>query len=77
MKYRYEVRRDKTSSGNVVYGINVVRNGVTIKSAMGIFSSEKAAADFAEVCNKLELDVIHFDDVVLDLLKERELCVVM
>ena len=78
MKYRYIVRTDKSSTDKTfVYGINVVKNGVVIKSALGLFSCEKAAADFAEVCNRLELDVIHFDDVVLDLLKERELCVVM
>ena len=77
MKYHYTVRRDKTSSGNAVYGITVVQNGIIVKQALGLFSCEKSASDFAEVCNKLELDIIHFDDVVLDLLKERELCVVM
>jgi len=80
MKYRYLIRSDVLNIKNTeikVYGIDVYCNNEIVKSALNLFSEKEEAEKFAGICNELELDIVHFDDVVLDLLKERELYAVM
>ena len=60
-----------------VYGIDVYCKNEIVKSALNLFKEKEDAEKIVEICNELELDIIHFDDVVLDLLKERELYAVM
>ena len=80
MKYVYSVRCDRLDlHGNVtrVYGVDVRDGKCTVKSSVNLFVSKEEAEDFVAICNRLDLDIIHFDDVVLDLLKGRELGAVM
>jgi len=80
MLYVYSVRCDVLSIHNKVtnvYGINVSHNNQIVKASINLFDRKEDAEEFAQICNKLDLDIIHFEDVILDLIKGRELNAVM
>ena len=80
MQYTYSVRCDISNicgKETQVYGIDVSYESEILRSSLNLFDKKEDAEDFAEICNKLDLDVIHFDDVIRDLLKGRELSAVM
>lgn len=80
MQYTYSVRcdiRNIRGKERKVYGIDASYEGEVLRSSVNLFDRKEDAENFARICNKLDLDVIHFDDVILDLLKDRELSAVM
>lgn len=80
MQYTYSVRcdiRNIRGKERKVYGIDASYEDEVLRSSVNLFDRKEDAENFARICNKLDLDVIHFDDVILDLLKDRELSAVM
>ena len=75
MQYTFSVRCDMMNIRNCVtnvYGINVSLNDEIVKSSINLFDRKEDAEEFADICNKLDWDIIHFNDVILDLIKCRE-----
>lgn len=73
MSCNYCVRQDEVSdeSGRkyLVYGIDVLNNdGRVLKSIPDVFFDRNEAENFVELCNKKQLDQIHLEDVVMDII---------
>ena len=71
-KYQYTVREDyiKTKEGDqyIGYGIEIWKAGERIQSVPDIFLHIYDAKTLADLCNRIQLDPIHFSDVVEDCL---------
>lgn len=72
-KYTYRVKTTSISGGQgnsrSVYGIEVLNSiGRSLKVVPNIFLDATQAEKFVDLCNSEELDIIHLDDVIEDLL---------
>ncbi len=71
-EYRYTIREDrlKTEEENVYtgYGIEIWETEKRIQSVPDIFLHIYDAEALAELCNRLQLDPIHFKEVAEDCL---------
>ena len=69
-EYRYTIREDrlKTEEGAIYtgYGIEIWKAGKRIQSVPDIFLHIFDAEALAELCNRLQLDPIHFREVAED-----------
>ena len=56
----------------ITYGIvAVTENGKTITSIRDISCNQKKAQAFVDICNSLDLSLLHIDDAVDDFLAEQ------
>lgn len=73
MSCNYCLRQDEVynESGRkyLAYGIDVLDDGgCVLKSVSDVFFNLKEAENFVEICNKKQLDPIHLEDVVMDVI---------
>ncbi len=59
---------DENGVKHTVYGMEVHQNGRVMRAIADIFFDKKRALHFVELCNRLQLDPIHLDDVIEDIL---------
>lgn len=71
-KTTYAVRADFILDDNnhlvKVYGINAYQNGKLIIVVPDVFTDSNKIHSLVNLCNTLQLDVIHLDDVIEDVI---------
>lgn len=70
MNYKYEIVRAASEKGDTLpFGMKIVgENGKTVSIIPDISADEEKISKLAELCNTLELEPIHFYDVICDFL---------
>lgn len=70
--YMYVVERDtKTNEDGeeyTCYGIKAYENNQIVNSLLDVFLNEPIAKDFADMCNRLQLNPIHLENAIEDYL---------
>ncbi|MEE1220092.1 MAG: DUF6514 family protein [Ruminococcus sp.] len=56
-----------------LYGINVLQNGLIVKSINCITHSKTDMQKLCDMCNKLKLEICHLDDIIEDYLTDFEI----
>ena len=68
---RNEIKFDEEEKEHVVYGIEAVdTTGEILLSFSDVFFDKQKAEDFVNLCNSGRLSLLHFADVVEDVLAE-------
>ena len=70
MRTEYEMIQENLTDSDlgsyVAYGIAVMRGEERVRMVSDVFLDRAKAAEFVELCNRLELDPVHLDDVIAD-----------
>ncbi len=70
----YQLREDKfedeSNQLHTVFGIDITDNGVVVRMIPNVFYCKEKGQSFVDLCNRLELDPIHIDDVIADALAQ-------
>lgn len=63
-----EIKINEYGKEYTCYGIKVYENSQVLKSMSDVFPDETIAKDFADMCNRSQLNPIHLEDVIEDYL---------